>query len=150
MALIVNDMSTKFNLVISHEEEKLIFTFRQLTYKEKNKIAALTTEFKQGKAVVDSSLTCFYVIKYGLIKASGIKNPDGTPWELEKETEDNIEVNTDNAIDTLLNSEVSNGLVWSANSMMGGIPTEITNPLTGRKIEGIEILKVEEGSKKKS
>ena len=149
MALIVNDMSTNFNLIISHAEEKLIFTFRQLTYKEKNKIAALTTRVEQGKAIVDSSLTCFYVIKYGLLEVEGLELEGGVKWRLSKHDEDGIQVNTDESIDALLNTEVSNGLIWAANDMMGGIPSKIVNPLTGREVAGLEIVKLD-NSKKKS
>jgi hypothetical protein len=150
MPLIVNDMSTLFNIVIAHEDEKLIFTFRQLTYREKNKITSYTTEYKQGQAVVDTSLVCFYVIKYGLVKVEGLLKEDGTPWELVKTTEDNIEVNSDESIDALLNTQVSNGLIWAANAMTSGIPKEIVNPLNGRKIEGVEIVPIKgEDAKKK-
>ncbi len=149
MALIVNDMATKFNLIITHNEEKLSFTFRQLTYKEKNKIAALTTRVEQGKAIVDSSLTCFYVIKYGLLEVEGLELESGVKWRLEKQEEDGIKINTDESIDALLNTEVSNGLIWAANDMMSGIPSKIVNPLTGREVKGLEIVMLE-NSKKKS
>ena len=148
MALIVNDMSTNFNLIISHGDEKLTFTFRQLTYKEKNKIAALTTRLEQGKAVIDSSLTCFYVIKYGLLSVEGLEVSEGVQWKPKKIVEDGIEVNTDEAIDSLLNTEVSNGLIWAANDMMSGIPNKIINPLTGREVQGLEIVKLDNIKKK--
>lgn len=148
MALVVNDMKTRFNIEIAYKEEKLIFTFRQLTYKEKNIITGLTTEYKQGQAVVDTSLTCFYTLKYGLIDVHGLVNADGTKFDLEKE--EGGEVNTDDCIDTLLNAPVSNGLIFAANNMLQGIPTEITHPLTGKKINGIEIVKIDPPVKKKS
>ena len=150
MGLVVYDMSTKFNIVIDSGEEKIKFTFRQLTYKEKNKIATLTTNYKQGQAVIDSSLTCFYVLKYGLVEIEGIVDSEGNQWALAKTDEDGVEVNSDEAIDALLNSKVSNGLIWAANSMLDGIPDKITNPLTGREIEGVEVILLDQGIKKKS
>lgn len=150
MSLVVYDMSTKFNIVVDYEDEKLAFTFRQLTYKEKNKIATFTTKFEQGQAVIDGSLNCFYVLKYGLLDVEGINKSDGSKWTLEKTKEDDIEVNTDEAIDTLLNSKISNGLIWAANSMLEGIPDKITNPLTGREIQGVEVVLLKDSVKKKS
>lgn len=138
-------MKTNFKLVISHEEEKLDFTFRQLTYREKNTISALTTTFKQGRAVVDSSLICFYVIKFGLIDVKGLLNSDGSEWKLEKDEHGN---NSDSSIDALLNTQVSNALIFSANAMLEGIPTKIMHPLTGLEIQGVEIIKLSEDKKK--
>ena len=141
-------MSTHFNIEIPYEEEVLKFTFRQLTYKEKNKIASLTTEFKQGQAVIDSSLNCFYVIKYGLVSVEGLKDSSGENWKPEKVNEDGIEVNADSSIDSLLNSKVTNGLVWAANSMLEGIPDKIINPLTGREIQGVSVVMLDNNKKK--
>ena len=150
MALVVNDMDTTFNIVVEHEEEKLEFTFRQLTYKEKNKIASLTTTLKQGRTVVDISLNCFYVIKYGLISVDGIKLPSGMPWQLEKVTEDNFLCDSDNSVDALLNSQVSNSLIYAANAMLSGIPTKIVNPMNGIEVAGVSVIINEIESKKKS
>lgn len=141
-------MGTKFNISISHDDEKINFIFRQLTYKEKNKIAALTTRVEQGRAIVDSSLTCFYVIKYGLIDVEGMQDASGVDWKLTKIMEDGVEVNSDESIDALLNTEISNGLVWSANSMMSGIPKKIVNPMTGLEVKGVEVLPIKDSKKK--
>lgn len=142
--IVVNDMSTRFNIEIAHQEEKLNFIFRQLTYKEKNAIAGLTTKLENGNTVIDSSLTCFYVLKYGLVDVEGLSNPDGSPWKLQKENE----INTDDSIDALLNSKISNGLIWAANSMLNGIPSKIVNPLTGLEVEGVKIVPLENTKKK--
>lgn len=150
MALIINDMNTLFNIVIDSGEEKLSFTFRQLSYKEKNKITALTTTFNQGKAVVDTSLTCFYVLKFGLVEVDGLNNPDGTPWKLAKIEEDGFKCNADESIDALLNAQISNGLIFAANAMLNGIPNEVTHPLTGAKIQGVEVIRLPQDDKKKS
>ena len=89
MTIIVNDMSTRFNIEVAHDDEVLKFTFRQLTYKEKNIIAGLTTKLQNGTTVIDSSLTCFYVLKYGLEAVEGLSKEDGSPWSLTKEKDTN-------------------------------------------------------------
>ena len=147
MAIVVNDMSTRFNVELEHESEVLKFTFKQLTYKEKNIIAGLTTKLQNGTTVIDSALTCFYVLKYGLEAVEGIVREDGTAWSLEKEKD--TKINTDNSIDALLNSKISNGLIWAANSMLEGIPEKIINPITGLEVKGVSIVPVK-SSKKKS
>jgi len=146
MAIVVNDMSTRFNVEVAHGDESLKFTFKQLTYKEKNTIAGLTTKLQNGSTVIDSSLNCFYVLKYGLEKVEGLVNPDGSAWELVKEND----INTDESIDALLNSKVSNGLIWAAHNMLEGIPDKIINPITGLEVEGVKIVPMPQASKKKS
>lgn len=129
--------------IAASEEEKLEFKFSQLNYFTRNKVAALTTEYKAGQIQVNSALAAFYNIKYALKEVKGLVDEKGKPYKLQ--FEDDKSCLTDNCVDELLATQLSDNLIYVGLQLGANIPNKIINPSTGLEIEGVEI--VEEKSK---
>lgn len=135
MSLIINPMSKTYQVKMGD----VTFTLGQLDYKAKAFISNACTSIKQGQVIVDSALQCFYNLKFGLRKVEGVKNEDGSDWNLTFEDPEKRIVH-DTCIDELLNSPVSDNLIYVAREMMEGIPDKIVNPVTGQPLEGVELI----------
>jgi hypothetical protein len=101
MGVIVRPITDDFKLEITAGEEKVIFTYRQLSYRIKNLIAGAVTSVKHGQIYVDTALSCFYHIKYAIKHVEGLTNKDGSSYEL-RFTDDKKEALTDDCADELL------------------------------------------------
>jgi len=145
----VRPITADFKLKIAHEGDEVIFTYRQLTYRIKNLIAAAVTSVKQGQVYVDSALSCFYHIKYAVKHVEGLHNPDGSAYALAFE-DDKKEALTDACTDELLALGFNANLIYASNQLLNSIPSEIVNPLTGKKLEGVELILDEQALKKNS
>lgn len=131
-------MNKKFTLKISAGDQEILFTFAQLNYFTRNKIASLTTSYSQGNVLSDVGLVSFYNIKYALKEAKGLVDESGGEYKLTfVEGEDCL---TDECVDELLASELDDALLYSAMSLGAKVPTEILNPVTKLPIEGVEII----------
>lgn len=139
MGIIVRPITEDFKLEISSGEEKIVFTYRQLTYRIKNLIAGAVTSVKHGQIYVDTALSCFYHIKYAIKAVEGLTNKDGTPYEL-KFTDDKKEALTDDCTDELLATSFNDKLIYASKQLVNSIPSEIVNPVTGKKLEGVELI----------
>ncbi len=140
MAIVIKPLNENFKIEIAHEEEKLTFTFRQLDYKTKSLISSITTDVKQGQYMSDSTMQIFYNLKYGLKKVEGLETEDGKPYKLRFESKDKIKLE-DACVDELLATEFSDKLQYTAHKLSYAVlHTEITNPLTGEKLEGVELV----------
>ena len=139
-------MGKRFNLEITLEEEKVIFTFAQLSYFTRSKIAGMVTSLRQGEVYVDKALECFYNIKYALKDVEGLTDEEGKPYKLSFEK--GVDELTDACVDELLSTEIEDKLLLAAGSLAGAIPKEIVHPLTGLPVEGIKILDDKEGLQK--
>ena len=151
MAIVVKPLSKSFKVELSHEEEKVVFTFKQLTYKVKSEITGMVTRIQGGQLVIDATLQVFYNIKYGLKKVEGINDEAGVTYDLEFEDKTK-ECLTDECVDALLSCVLSDNLQYTARQLTDSVlPSEILHPITNKKIEGIEIIPSENvGVKKKS
>jgi hypothetical protein len=152
MAIIVKPIDELFKIVLEVGEEKVELFIKQLDYKTKSYITGLVTSVSQGQVTVDSTLTLFYNIKYGLKKVTGMENLDGEPYKLEFETPQK-ECLTDKCTDELLAAPFSDNLQWTARELSkASYPSEVIHPLTGKPIEGIQVVSAQEmkGTKKKS
>jgi len=140
MAIVISPLKEDYTIEITHEEEKIIFTFNQLDYKTKSLISSLTTDVRNGEYMSDSTMQIFYNLKYGLKKLEGVEGPDGKPYKLRFETNKKQKLE-DSCVDELLATGFSNELQYSALNLSRAIlPTEIVHPLTQIKLEGVDVI----------
>jgi hypothetical protein len=144
----VKPLVEKFSVCLEHEETKLELIFNQLDYFSKNFIATKCTRYEKGKLVQDLGLNCFYNLKYGLKELKGFAGPDGKEYKLEFETEEKKAL-TDKCINELMACKVQTQILYIANNLDGAVPEEILDPVTGKAIEGIEIVLPKGGLEKK-
>ena len=116
MAIVIRPIHEPFKLVFSEGEEKVEFLLKQLDYKTKSYISGLTTSVKQGQISVDSSLTCFYNIKFGVKGVIGLVDENGKAYELKFEDKDKKAL-TDQCTDELLAAVFSDNLIFAANAL---------------------------------
>lgn len=147
MSVVVRPITEDFKLSIEAGEDKVTFTYRQLTYRIKNLIAGAVTSVKQGQVYIDTALSCFYHIKYAVKAVEGITNKDGTPYEL-RFTDDKKEALADDCADELLALSFGSKLIYASQQLLNSIPSEIVNPITGKKLEGVELIVDDTGLKK--
>lgn len=144
MAIVVNSIKHPYKIIFQHEEEKVEITFRQLNFKVRSIIGGLITGFKNGRVTIDSSLAAFYNLKYGITQITGLLDEDGEEYKLRFETEEKLAL-ADDCVDELLTVPFSDKIIYSARTMIEGIPSLVTNPLTGEPLEGVEIVRHEKG-----
>jgi len=133
-----------FRIEIKHEEEKVAFDFKQLDYRTKSKISRACNTVEQGQFKVDAYLQVFLNLKHGLKNVDGIVDEEGNKFTLQ--FEDALKTMlTDECVDQLLASVVSDGIQFSARCLTHAtVPKEIVHPLTGEKMEGIEVISPKE------
>lgn len=85
----------------------------------------------------------FYALQCALKEITGVENGDGSNYELE--FEDGIVAKS--SMDDLLNLEESSEMQIMAISLLAGVPREFKDPITGDKLDGVELVK-EKKSKK--
>jgi hypothetical protein len=146
MALVVKPLNSNYKVSIEAEEEKVTFTFSQLDYRTKSLISSLTTSVAGGQYSIDATMQIFYNLKYGLKAVDGLLGADGEPYKLEFEDK-NL---SDNCVDELLATPVSNNLQYTARELSRSVlPNEIVHPLTLKKLEGVTVEANKDGVKKK-
>ena len=111
MTIIVKSIKHPFKIVISEGKDKIEFSVRQLDYFTKNIITGMTTKIVQGQITIDTSLTCFYNLKFGLKRVKGLQGADKTDYKLKFEDCDGIEGVTDECIDELFATKFSDNLI---------------------------------------
>lgn len=145
MAVIVQPVGRIFTVKISHEDESIEFGFKQLDYKTRGDITAAVSTVKQGQFMIDSSLQVFLNIKHGLKIVKGLVDEDGKPYQLKFEDNSKKEL-TDECVDELLATVLSDNLQFAAREMASSsMPTEIRHPLTGKPLEGVEVILPKKG-----
>lgn len=106
------------------------------------------SQFEGGQYLQSASRLVFRAMKYSIKDIVGLEDAvTGEPYKLEFDEKGNL---TDACVNDVLNLELSEKLVISCMLFMKGIPTEITDPRTGVKLEGVEVLPPEAGLKKNS
>jgi len=140
MAIVVSPMGRIFRVEISHEEEKVSFDFKQLDYKTKAKITSLVTSVDKGQLMIDAALQVFYNLKHGLKAVSGLTDEKGAAYKLQFEDAQKTELK-DDCVDELLATVLSDNLQYSARVLSESVmPSQIQHPLTGEKLEGVEVI----------
>lgn len=154
MAIIVKPMDEEFKVVISEGEDKINFFIKQLDYKTKSHITGLTTQVNQGQVSIDSSLVCFYNLKYGLKRVEGLEDTEGNSYKLKFEAgPSTMQALTDECVDELLATSFSDNLIYTARDLSKAVyPSKVLHPLTQEPLEGIEVIPAAQlkGTKKKS
>jgi hypothetical protein len=134
----VNPMGQRYAMVLDAGEEKVTFFFDQLSYFARNKVSTKSTSYNGGKIYLDVGLAVFYNLKYALKDIKGLQTPEGEEYKLSFEKgEDCL---TDKCVDELLALSFSDLIIYAARDLSANIPEEITDPVTGKKLEGIEVL----------
>jgi len=134
--IIVKPVNQKYALDIKVDDEIVRLTFKQLTYSEKANISSLTTTFKNGKVFIDSVMNTFYMVKYALKDISNVKDNEGNEYKLSFDGE----YLTDECVEEILAAKFSQSLILASSTMLESIPDEAVDPLTGKKLEGVEII----------
>lgn len=122
--------------------DTVLFTFRQLTYHENSDVMSQSLVMRQGQGIIDAAKKSFVALKYGLVRIEGFGDDKGKPYELRKESNDKGgSVVTDECLEELLaTTSITDRLLFSAAFIGQSIPKEITHPLTGEKIVGVEVM----------
>ena len=140
MPVVIKPSGFEFGLELAAGKDTVKFKVRQLTYKQKNHILGLAMSNDKGQVKIDSGLTCFYNLKYALREVHGIVGPDGKPYKLSFE-DDTKEALTDECVDEILSSDVSDNLQFAAQRLSDpSFPKVLTHPLTGKELEGVSIV----------
>lgn len=151
MAIQVRALNEEITIRLSHAGETVEFIINQLDYRTKSHITGLVTQVNQGEVTIDSALTCFYNLKYGLKKIKGITGTDGSTYKLEFETPDKKAL-TDKCVDELLSTEISDHIIYAAHGLSKArYPDVVLHPLTNLPLQGVEVIPSSElkGTKKK-
>ena len=129
----VKPINQTYGVEFKTEDGVVVAHIRQLKYAIRNKIQAQVTNLEGGKVTFDNGLHAFLNIKYSLRKLEGVFNEDGTPFVLEFDI-------LDDAVDALLSTDLEDNILYTARLMGSRIPKEITNPFSGIKLEGVEVI----------
>jgi len=152
MAIVVKPIDELFKIILTEGEDSVEFFVKQLDYKTKSYVTGMVTTVKQGQVTVDSALTCFYNLKFGLKRVVGLEDIDGNPYKLKFADKEKTEL-TDECVDELLATPLSDNLQFAARELSKACyPTEVLHPLTNKKIQGVEVVSASQlkGTKKKS
>lgn len=118
----------------------IVFHLSPLSWNQKQDILNETTLHEGEPTNRNSTYKC---IKYAVKKIDGVTLSDGTAYAVEIEDG----VLSDSSVEDILNLELSPTLIMACYSLIHGVPTEVRNPVTGEKVEGVSIVKSD--SKKK-
>ncbi|MCK5616157.1 hypothetical protein KAR91_80580 [Candidatus Pacearchaeota archaeon] len=132
---IVYRTSDRIKLKVS----ELVVTIGPLTKYQKEKIQSLSLNDKLMDAAGEA-------IKCGIKNIEGLVLADGSDYVLS--FDDNKEL-TDDCVDDIMNVGESGLISNICASLISGIPDEFVNPYTGKKLEGVEFIKVGGKSEKK-
>ncbi len=75
-------------------------------------------------------------VKYGVKGIDGVQDSDGNPYQLKMDSEGNL---SDEAVDDLLNLEMTQKLVMICSGMVNGVQTSFTDS-DGKALDGVEIV----------
>lgn len=129
---------------ISIKIDDVVVKVSPLTYEHKLEVQDYMLDAAKGdfKAGMEGAKLA---IKYAVKGMSGVELADGTPYELEFEN-DGL---SNECIGDLINSEMSNKLTIICCSLLTGIASNFIDPNTGKKLEGVSIVKNSKRAQKK-
>ena len=134
----VHGLGRKYQMVITDGEDKITFTFQQLSYFTKHDIAAAVTSIKNGVPFINQALQVFENVRHSLKEVEGLDDPEGNPYQLRFANDGTLEKT---CVEELFSCEFSNTLQFAALKLDEvTIPTEIIHPTLGTPIEGIEVI----------
>ncbi len=80
-------------------------------------------------------------LKYAIKRVNGLETLDDVPYQVELENG----VLSDTSVDDLLNIEITDKLQKVCLNLMHGIPEKFLDPETGMPVEGVEVIKKDNG-----
>lgn len=122
--------------------DDLKFKIAPLSNDRKNEIAACM-KYQGGEQVYDLLKAQHLYMKYGLKDVEGIETYDGKKYKLEFEG-DHL---TDECVSEIFYLEQKGKLLTAAWQVLNGITDQLSDPMTGEKLDGVE-LEVESTAKK--
>jgi hypothetical protein len=126
---------------ISVKIDDIVVQVSPLSFEQKCDIQALLVSGDPMSVVRAASMA----IKYGVKGLEGVENADGSLYVLETDENGSL---SDQCVDDLLNIDQDDKLSLVCTSLLNGIPKDIVDPQTGKKIKGITIERYETGKKK--
>lgn len=110
---------------------ELTISLAPLTFREKSAV--------QDAIQKDAMSGSIEAIKFAVKDIEGLCNVDGSKYELQFDG-DKL---SDETVDDLSNIGGIESLFIAALNLMNSVPNEFVNPMTGKKLEGIEIVREE-------
>ena len=121
--------------------DDVTFTIAPLNHFQKIELSNCTT-VKNGEDHYDLLRAQALYIGFAIKDVEGIEDYDGNPYELEF----NNDVLTDNCVSEILSLDQRSKLTTAAWQLLNGV-NELLDPITGEKLEGVE-LEVNSSGKK--
>lgn len=132
MSIVVYKTTDRIRIKIGELEFKLA----PLTFDQKRQCSQ-SSRVESGKLIEDGLMTAYKSLHFSVKEVKGLINPDGTEYKLSFDDNNNI---TQDCIDDLFNFEFSERLMIACYNLVSGIPKVIIDPVTGKPIEGVEIV----------
>ena len=119
--------------------EGLTFKLAPLSWQKKAEIQALMVEGKH----TEGSVMC---VKECVKDVQGLETLAGEKYEIRLEDG----VLSEESLNDIMNIEDSAKLMLACASLVNGIPKEIVHPVSGERIEGVQVVNPSKRGKKKS
>ena len=130
-------MSTTFKLKFTMDGEAVTFEFKQLDFETRTAIAAVTTKIEGGELIIDVPKVGFLNLKNGLVNVEGLQCPDGTEYIAIRDPDGTM---SDQTLNELLNTPLCDNILYASQNLSVGLPKEILHPITGKPLEGVELI----------
>lgn len=126
--MIVYSKDDRFSLDMGEVQ----FVLSPLSQKQKMEILSLgrISNGEESKSLDMAMKT----IQYCLKEVHGIQRGDGSEYVLEMENG----LATEDAIDTIMNCQLSEKLISSCMQFLSGVPDKIINPVSGEELDGVQ------------
>lgn len=119
----------------------LIFKISPLTFEQKCEIQSTLMAGTAISILKASKLA----IKYAVKDIDGLENVDGSKYEVKF---DNIGL-SDETVDDLANTEISDSLNYMCISLLNGLPKRFEHPVTKEPLKGVSFVEKESTEEKK-
>ena len=116
--------------------DDVVVTVSPLTYEQKTEVQSYMIEAVKGD-IKSGMLGAKLAIKYSVKGISGAELIDGTEYQVKKENG----ILTDETVDELVNSELSEKLSVVFCSLLSKISDKILDPRDGKPLKGVSFVK---------
>jgi len=118
---------------ISLKVDDLTITVSPLSIHQKTAVEELASNGGSSSAI--KAAVC--AMKFAIKSVSGLEGPDGSPYQLEFDTDGTL---ADSVVDDLFNTKTSFKLMSICLNLINSIPDEFYDPNTGKRLEGVEFI----------
>lgn len=123
--------------------DDITVTIAPLSYKDKQILKGLMEMALKKDTSMDTIIFASkYAIKCCVKKVEGIIDSMDQIYKVQ--FEDNKQYLTDDCVEDLLALPITDKLICTCSTLIKGIPDEITNPYTGKRMDGVKVLPVKE------